>query len=163
MLGWQVALLPAGSLALQLPGDVPTGKSAGVQLAVQLQLSVQLATGVTVVPPTPAHSTFWPGQVTVGFSLSATRTYEVQLAVEPPVPVPTTDTRWSPGPSVSEEAPSNVQATRAAVDEQVPARPPLLTVALHTPGDVDTCTGELGVPTQLTVTGGGVTVTKNVI
>jgi len=51
-----------------------------------------------------------------------------------------------PGPSVSVEAPSNVQAVRAAVDEHMPARPPLLTVAPQEPGDVDTSTGELGVP-----------------
>jgi len=45
----------------------------------------------------------------------------------------------------------------------MPARPPLLTVAPQEPGDVDTSTGELGVPAQATVTGGGVMVTENVV
>ena len=71
--GWQVALLPAGSVAVQEPADVPTAKVAVGQPTVQLQLSVQDALGVTLAPPLPAHSTVWAPQVTVGFWLSTTR------------------------------------------------------------------------------------------
>jgi hypothetical protein len=148
---------------VQAPDDVPTGNSAVAQLVVQLQLSVQLAPGVTVAPPPPVHCTVWLAQVTAGFSLSATRTYEVQLAVEPPATDPTTSTEWFPGPRISDAVPSNEhKAPPPAPAEQEPASL-VFTVAPHTPGEVERMAGEVGVPTHVTVMGGGVTLTENVV
>lgn len=79
--GVQVALLPDGSDAEQLPSDDPTGKNPEAQLAVQLQLSVQVAVGVTDAPPFPEHSIVVFGQVKTGFCLSTTRMYDVQVWV----------------------------------------------------------------------------------
>ena len=57
--GWQLAVLREGSVAEQLPGVVPRGKVAIVQLAVQLQLSLHVAVGVLVAPEFPVHSSVW--------------------------------------------------------------------------------------------------------
>jgi len=80
-LGWQLAVCPAGSVAVQLPAEVPTAKNPVVQLLVQLQLSVQEAAGVTVAPPLPVHCAVAAGHVIAGFALSTTWTYDVQVAV----------------------------------------------------------------------------------
>jgi hypothetical protein len=89
--GWQEAPLPAGSTAEHEPGDAPSGKKAVAQAAVQLQLSVQVALGVTEAPPFAVHSTVWFAQVTPGFCESTTRMYDVQLSVvDESTPVATT-------------------------------------------------------------------------
>ena len=109
---------------MQLPDDTPTGNRAAAQLAVQLQLSAQVATGVTVAPPLPVHATVCLAQVTMGFWPSVTRTYDVQLAVEPSSPVATSPTGCTPGPNVSVATPSSVQdASPAVPPPQLPATP----------------------------------------
>jgi hypothetical protein len=57
MLSWQLAVLPDGSDAVQVSCEVPRGKEAVAQLVVQLQLSEQVAVGVTVALLLPVHST----------------------------------------------------------------------------------------------------------